>query len=172
MDADVTQAQYGNREAMARLVDVHYDAVYRFCARRIGPDSAADAAQETFLTAQNTIKRYRGEAAFRTWLLGIAHNHCRHASRKRRVESWDWTMENESAHNPEGSLVDRQALRTAMQALSPEHREVVLLHEVEGLTYEEAAQVLGIPVGTVKSRLHHAFQGLRRTLLGASEVMA
>lgn len=172
MESDVTHAQIGNREAMARIVEANYDAVFRFCARRIGPDQAADAAQETFLTAQKAIRKYRGDSSLRTWLLGIALNHCRHACRKRRTESWDWTMEHDGGHNPEGSLIDRQALRSAMQTLSAEHREVVLLHEVDGLTYEEAAQVLGIPVGTVKSRLHHAFHGLRRALQGASEVMA
>ena len=171
MDFDISHAQIGSREAMARLVEAHYDAVYRFCARRIGPELAADAAQETFLTAQKAIKRFRGDSSLRTWLFGIAHNHCRHQSRKNRTESWDWTTMEEGGHNPESSLIDRQALRTALQTLSVEHREVVLLHEVEGLTYEEAAKVLEIPVGTVKSRLHHAFLGLRRALIGA-EAMA
>ena len=172
MELDVTHAQIGSREAMARLVEAHYDAVFRFCARRIGPDQAADAAQETFVTAQKAIKRFRGESSLRTWLFGIAHNHCRHAGRRNRTESWDWTMEHDRAHNPEGSLIDREALRTAMKTLTPEHREVVLLHEVDGLTYGEAAAVLGIPEGTVKSRLHHAFLGLRKALLGAEEVLA
>lgn len=172
MEMDVTHAQIGSREAMARLVEAHYDAVFRFCARRIGPDQAADAAQETFVTAHKMIRKFRGDSSLRTWLFGIANNHCRHASRRKRAESWDWTMEHDGAHNPEGSLIDRQALRVALQSLSEEHREVVLLHEVEGLTYGEAAAVLGIPEGTVKSRLHHAFLGLRRALLGAEEVMA
>jgi RNA polymerase sigma-70 factor, ECF subfamily len=167
MDADVTLAQNGSREAMARIVGAYYDAVYRFCARRIGPDRAADAAQETFLSAQKALKKFRGEASLQTWLFGIANNHCRHIHRKHRDESWDWTMEQGATPNPEGGLIDRQALRSALQKLSAEHREVVLLHEVEGLTYEEAAKVLNIPVGTVKSRLHHAFLGLRRALQGA-----
>lgn len=172
MERDVTHAQIGDREAMARLVEANYDAVYRFCARRIGPEAAADAAQETFLTAHKAIKKFQGNSTLRTWLFGIAHNHCRHISRKNRTVTWDWTMEQSGSHNPEGSLIDRQALRTAMQTLSAEHREVVLLHEVDGLTYEEAAKVLDIPVGTVKSRLHHAFLRLRAALIGAEEVMA
>jgi RNA polymerase sigma-70 factor (ECF subfamily) len=172
MDWDVTHAQIGDREAMARLVEANYDAVFRFCARRIGPELAADAAQETFLTAQKAIKKFRNDSSLRTWLFGIAHNHCRHQSRKNRTESWDWTTMEDGGQSPENGLIDRQALRTALQGLSAEHREVVLLHEVEGLTYEEAAKVLNIPVGTVKSRLHHAFLGLRRALAGAEEVMA
>jgi RNA polymerase sigma-70 factor (ECF subfamily) len=74
--------------------------------------------------------------------------------------------------NPEGAIVDRQALKDALSTLSEDHREVVLLHEVEGLTYQEAAEVLGVPEGTVKSRLHHAFLNLRRALLGPEEVTA
>ena len=71
--------------------------------------------------------------------------------------------------NSETSIVDRHALSEALGKLSNEHREVVVLHELEGLTYEEAAHVLQIPVGTVKSRLHHAFQQMRRTLFQTEE---
>jgi RNA polymerase sigma-70 factor (ECF subfamily) len=68
------------------------------------------------------------------------------------------------APTPEGQIVDREALRIALARLSPEHREVVLLHEVDGFTYDEIAEIAGIPVGTVKSRLYHAFLNLRQTL--------
>jgi RNA polymerase sigma-70 factor (ECF subfamily) len=64
----------------------------------------------------------------------------------------------------ESQLIDRHSLQDALDKLSAEHREVVLLHEVEGLNYEEAASIIGVPVGTVKSRLHHAFANLRRSL--------
>ena len=63
--------------------------------------------------------------------------------------------------------MNKHALEQAMQKLSPEHREAVVLHELDGLTYEEAAQILGVPVGTVKSRLHHAFANLRKNLFPA-----
>lgn len=170
MEADLELARRGDREAMARLVDGNYDAVYRFLVRRVGPDLAQDLAQETFLTAHKTIKSFEGRSSLSTWLFGIAHNHVRNAVRKRKAEPVDWTMD-EPTDNPEKTLIDREALRKALRGLSDEHRDVVLLHEVEGLTYEEASTVLGIPVGTVKSRLHHAFLALRRALLGA-EVLA
>jgi RNA polymerase sigma-70 factor (ECF subfamily) len=163
MEPNLEAAREGNRQAMAHIVDTHYDAVFRFCARRIGADHAADVAQETFLAAQRQIKSFEGRSALRTWLFGIALNHCRNASRRKRLEPLDWTV-NEPADNPESTLIDREALRKALRGLSDEHREVVLLHEVDGLTYEEAASVIGIPVGTVKSRLHHAFAALRRAL--------
>jgi len=152
---------------MAEIAVEHYPAVYRFCIRRVGPDLAADAAQETFLIAQRSIRKFDGSSALSTWLFGIAHNTCRNLARKKRMDiSYEhaWTV---PAGTPgESTLVDRTALRTALNKLSPPHLEVVLLHEIEGLTYEEAAKVLGVPVGTVKSRLHHAFLNLRQLLGG------
>lgn len=145
----------------------HYDLVFRFCARRIGPDSAADAAQETFLTAQRVIGKYRGDAPLKTWLLGIAHNECRRIVRKRRLDPPPLELREDPSMNPESAWVDRQALLSAMAKLSPEHRDAVILIELDGLSYEEAGVVLGVPAGTVKSRLHYAFLILRRALFPA-----
>ncbi len=143
----------------------HYDMVYRFCARRVGIDAAADTAQETFLTAQRALANFRGASSLSTWLLGIANNECRRMSRKRRCEPPTLELtETGSAEHHEETIINRHALQQALAKLTAEHREVVLLHEVEGLSYEEAAVVLGIPVGTVKSRLHHAFSNLRKSL--------
>lgn len=146
-----------------RLAVEHYGLVFRFCARRVGVERAADAAQETFITAWKVRGRFRGTSAVTTWLLGIAHNECRRILRKSRIESAleDWLPDSSPG---EHQLVNREALRVALGQLSADHREVVLLHEVEGLTHDEAAEVLGIPVGTVKSRLHHALSNLRRAL--------
>ena len=149
----------------------HYDTVYRFCARRVGVDAAADTAQETFLTAQKAIAKFRGASSLSTWLLGIANNECRRMARKRRCEPRALELtEVGSAEHHEETIINRQALQQALAKLSGEHREVVLLHEVEGLSYEEAALVLGVPIGTVKSRLHHAFANLRKSLTEYQEV--
>ncbi|MBI5707868.1 MAG: RNA polymerase sigma factor [Armatimonadetes bacterium] len=190
MDGDLNQARRGDREAMARIVDRHYDAVFRFCARRIGADLAEDAAQETFISAQRRLRSFQGASSLSTWLFGIAHNHCRNLARKRKTEmlgAWVSIERSEAAIDPslngamdrggarpqlESQLIDREALRVALSSLSADHREVVVLHEVEGLTYEEAAEVIGIPVGTVKSRLHHAFLKLREALCLREEVTA
>ena len=173
MDDSLKRAKAGDGQALAEIVREHYALVYRFCARRIGPELAQDAAQETFLTAQKSIKRFDGRSSLSTWLLGIAHNHCRTLSRKAQRETL-WPdgdeMESTRTENSEKGIIDRQALRQAIGGLSPEHREVVLLHELEGLTYEEAAIVVGVPVGTVKSRLHYAFMQLRKALMGCEEV--
>ncbi|MBI3721020.1 MAG: RNA polymerase sigma factor [Fimbriimonas ginsengisoli] len=143
----------------------HYDAVYRFCARRIGVEHAADLAQETFLTAQRALGRYEGRSELKIWLFGIAHNECRRMARDRRLKPTPMQLdEAPDGQDAEQTLIDREALRCALDRLSPEHRQVVLLREVEGLSYEEAGKVLGIPEGTVKSRLHHAFLLLRKSL--------
>lgn len=143
----------------------HYDTVYRFCARRVGVDAAADTAQETFLTAQRALAKFRGASSLSTWLLGIANNECRRMARKRRCEAPPLELVDQSdSERHEETIINRHALQQALAKLTSEHREVVLLHEVEGLSYEEAALVLGVPVGTVKSRLHHAFANLRKSL--------
>ena len=143
----------------------YYDCVYRFCARRIGVDFAGDAAQETFLTAQKVIHRFAERSDLKTWLLGIAHNECRRQARKRRLAPEPLPLLEPGADDRDlGALVDREALRVAFAKLSPEHQQVVILKEVEGMSYEDAAKILGVPEGTVKSRLHHAFLQMRRSL--------
>jgi RNA polymerase sigma-70 factor (ECF subfamily) len=149
------------------IARTYYDCVFRFCARRIGPDAAADAAQETFVTAQRVLRKYRGDAPLKTWLLGIANNECRRLSRKRKLDPASLELKQDPSMNPESTWVDRQALTQAMQKLSPEHREAVILIELDGLSYDEASAVLGVPAGTVKSRLHYAFVTLRRSLFSA-----
>lgn len=161
------------REAMEDIVRRYYEDVWRFCARRIGPEAASDATQETFVTAQRRISDFEGRSELKTWLLGIALNHCRNLHRKARNEGpveWLRTDGREPAMDGlDSQVIDREALRTALANLSEEHREVVLMHEIDGLTYQEAAELLDIPVGTVKSRLHHAFVNLRAALRGQEE---
>jgi RNA polymerase sigma-70 factor (ECF subfamily) len=146
---------------IGQLAVSHYDQVFRFCSVRVGYHHAGDAAQETFITAQRILPKFRGESKPLTWLMGIALNECRRINRTRKDGE---PMVEFGAPTPEGQIVDREALRVALARLSPEHREVVLLHEVDGFTYDEIAEIAGIPVGTVKSRLYHAFLNLRQTL--------
>lgn len=162
---DVQSARSGERAAIGRLVSDHYDRVARFCVRRLGPELGKDAAQETFIAMQKSLKAYRGDSAFSVWLLGVAHRVCLVARRRNKEFSRlpDWM---EAGPVPEKEILDREVLRAAMLALSEEHREVVLMHEVEGLSYAEIAEILGVPEGTVKSRLHHAFSRLREKLGG------
>lgn len=150
---------------LTRWANEHYDAVFRFCARRVGHDRAADAAQETFISAQRALGRFRGDSTPLTWLLGIAQNHCRRAMRRDASRPTVTLAEHhESPIGGDGEIIDRQLLARALAELSPEHREVVILHEIEGRSHEEIALILGIPAGTVKSRLHYAFRQLRLAL--------
>ncbi len=157
------------RLEISAIAQEHYEAVFRFCARRVGQDHAADAAQETFLTAQKALKKFRGESTVSTWLFGIANNECRRLARKERLVPVTLEIDpaRPNSEHSEQEIVNKQVLHDAMQKLSPEHREAVILHELDGMTYEEAAVILGVPVGTVKSRLHHAFMNLRKSLYPA-----
>ena len=164
-----TQSRITDRTVnIAELAREHYALVYRFCVRRVGADLAADVAQETFLTAQRAKPAFRGTSEVTTWLGGIAFNECRRALRKQRREPPSIEFDAAVTPSAEAALIDRHALGQAMNRLSREHREVVVLHELDGFTYEEAAKVIGVPVGTVKSRLHHAFVQLRRSLDGGA----
>jgi len=166
MDELINQAKSGNRQAIGDLVRDNYAPVYRFCARRVGQDSAPDATQETFVIMQQAIRKFGGQSHFETWLFGIAHNVCRAISRRRRrdpISLSDW-IETPVA-DESGRTADGVDLRAALAKLSPDHQIVVLMHEIEELTYGEIAAILRIPVGTVKSRLHHAFQDLRRHMV-------
>lgn len=160
----VAQTAFGTSSLdIVEIARDYYDAIYRFCSRRVGVENACDVTQETFITAQGALKRYRGESSLITWLFGIAHNECRRFIRKSKVApqliEFDIPV-----HSGEGHWINRTCLEEALSNLSPDHREIVLLHEIEGLTYDEAALVLSVPVGTVKSRLHHAFLQLRKRL--------
>lgn len=165
MDGRIEQAKQGNREALGQLVQLHYSRVYRFCARRIGDDLAPDAAQETFVTMQKSLRGFEAKSRFDTWLLGIAHNQCRTLIRKKKLEplSLQHWMELQAPQVGD-QLLNREALRCALEKLSDEHREVIFLHEIEGLRYAEIAEILDIPEGTVKSRLYHAFRDMRKYL--------
>ncbi|MBA3725991.1 MAG: RNA polymerase sigma factor [Armatimonadetes bacterium] len=163
MDHVAERAARGDREALAKVVTEHYSGVFRFCSRLLDAQRAEDAAQETFLRAGKLIQSFRHESAIRTWLFGIALNVCRNERRKMKptlpLQDWD-----HAPSTPDKSVIAAHLLREAMAQLDADHRDVVVLHEMEGLTYDECAQALGIPIGTVKSRLHYAFVRLRELL--------
>lgn len=165
MDEKINRAKSGEKSALNSLVIEHYPRVFRFCARRLGDDLGQDAAQETFITMHKQIKGFQAKSSFETWLLGIAHNQCRNMARSRKRDpiSLDHALEVGGA-DPAGQLTENHSLKFALGTLSEEHREVVLLHEIEGLSYLEISEIVGIPEGTVKSRLYHAFKNLRLQL--------
>ncbi len=171
----VQRIQTGNREAFADLLDIYETRVYRLALRFTGsvPD-AEDVTQEIFLAVYKGLGNFKGNSALGTWIYRVAMNHCLEYRRKRRLEtlpldeeialvSQDWRDDPvQSANKKELSA----KVEAALNSLSPLHRDVIVLHEFQGLTYQEVAAALDVPVGTVKSRLSNAFRRLRDLLGG------
>ncbi|MEU5684431.1 RNA polymerase sigma factor [Streptomyces venezuelae] len=165
-------------EQFAALFDRHADAVYRYAARRLGPEAAEDLMSDTFTTAFKERHRYDlARADARPWLFGIATNL---VSRHRRAEARRFkALAKVPAPVPHDEPVAdlavaragaeglRGDLAAALAGLSARHRDVVLLVAWADLDYEEAAEALGVPVGTVRSRLHRARSTLREALGGS-----
>jgi RNA polymerase sigma-70 factor, ECF subfamily len=136
-------------------------------------DDAADAVQEAFVKAFRTLDRLQEGSGFGPWFRTILRNHCldRLRSPRRRDERWtERTVDRTVWSEAEGAGgVEREqlsaAVRSALAALSPEHRAILVLREMEGLGYAEIAAATGIPAGTVASRLHHARAALREVLV-------
>lgn len=174
------RARDGDRRAFGELVRRHQDRVFRFLLRLTGSrDDAHDLAQEAFLRAWQALPGWRPEAKFATWLFGIARNAAIDLLRRRGVVE-TIAAENlperpDTSSEPFARLDATQRLallERALAALSPEHREILLLREVENMPYDEIALTLAVGEGTVKSRLARArtavMQEFRR-LAGESE---
>lgn len=166
--------QQGDREAFADFVDRYGGTVHRLARRYTRCEAdAEDLTQEVFVDLCRGIGGFRGEAKLSTWVYRIALNHClKHRGRRQLPDSVpldDLPLAAGDDYDPErqaarGDL--SRAVGEALETLSEHHRDVVLLHEIHGLTYVECADILGVPVGTVKSRLSNAFVRLRDRLGG------
>nr|WSX78871.1 RNA polymerase sigma factor [Streptomyces sp. NBC_00899] len=177
-DARVIARSRDEPEQFAALFDRYADAVHRYVARRIGPEAAEDLMAETFTTAfqrRHTYDLTRADA--RPWLFGIATNLMgRHRrAEARRLKALAKVPEPVQHEEPvadravarAGATGVRRELAAALARLSARHRDVVLLVAWGDLGYEEAAQALGVPVGTVRSRLNRARKKLREALGGS-----
>jgi RNA polymerase sigma-70 factor, ECF subfamily len=159
----VRAALSGDLRAFERIVERHRDVVYRVIARLVADDAEAeDLTQDTFLRAFHRLERYRGDAPFRTWLLRIAHNAAVTHVTSRRAAAQPLEVVQEQLPDP-GTPAERlerrerlNRLDTKVKGLSPGHRAVLVLRDIEGLSYDEIARVTDSPVGTVKARLHRA----------------
>ena len=166
----VERSRRGDLEAFDRLVAAHQDRIYHTAYRITGnADDAQDAAQETFVKAFRALPRYRHEAAFGTWLYRIAVNAALDIVRRRppAPASLEDVILPAAAHNPDAEAEREEVQRRvhrALQRLSPDHRIVIVLRDLQGLAYEEIAEVLRVPVGTVRSRLSRARDALRPLL--------
>jgi RNA polymerase sigma-70 factor (ECF subfamily) len=170
----------GDDAAFDELVRRHRNGVYRFVRWHLGAPGgeAEDVTQDVLIEVLRCLPRYEGRSRLRTWMLGLAHNVCR---RRRRGSGGarGFYVASGTADEVLRTVADATAdldallarrevqaqVRSAIDRLGPEHREVVLLREIEGLSYGEIAGVLQIPVGTVRSRLHNARVELGTCLL-------
>jgi RNA polymerase sigma-70 factor (ECF subfamily) len=169
----VARLRAGDLRAFEELVIAHQHRVFGVALRMLGNRAEAEEiAQETFLRAHRALPEFRGEARLHTWLYAIASRLClnRLAAPDRRLARGD-DAALAAAASPEpdaAAALERSeleaALRDAIAALSDERRIVVILRDLEGLSYEEIAEVLAIEPGTVRSRLHRARLDLKSKL--------
>jgi RNA polymerase sigma-70 factor (ECF subfamily) len=179
----VERAQRGESRAYDELVTRHRGRIYAMIRNMIHQETEAwDLSQEVFIKAWRALPRFEAKAKFSTWLYRIAHNVVYDFTRKRKIESVgelnDEIFDREridpaSATTPaSGDAPDtslslgelRIKIEAALARLSPEHREVVILKDVQGLAYKEIADVMSCSIGTVMSRLYYARQKLQTML--------
>src|SRR5437660_3610482 len=172
-EALLERARRGDRDAFASIVTRHQDELYTMALRLLGtPHDAADVVQETFLRAYSRLPELRGPTV-RAWLFRVALN-CSHDVQRRAIRRPSQPLEDaegnvlelpDPAIGPEASALARErlgAVRDALMTLPTDFRAAVVLRDVNDLSYEEMAEALRIPVGTVRSRLNRA-----RTMLAA-----
>lgn len=141
----------------------HLESIFRYCHRMTGSqEEAEDLAQETLLSALKQTESFRGEADLRSWLFGIAHHKVSHHLRRRAIERLFVPV---ARQEPEFS--GEMAVQELIDSLPPRQREAFLLVKVEGFTSLEAAEILGIPNGTVKHRVYVAVRRLQESLLAS-----
>jgi RNA polymerase sigma-70 factor (ECF subfamily) len=168
------RARDGDHEAFTAVVRL-YDRRLRGLAYRVlgDPDGMDDALQEAYVRAFRALPRFRGDARIGTWLFRITYNACLdELARKRKVTHvpLDELVEQASAGPEPGEAYGARAeLASAFAALSEDERAVAFLVDVEGFDYSGAAQILGVPVGTVASRLNRARRALRSALRPVGE---
>ena len=161
----------GDEEALRVLYATYGRRLYAYACRLTGSlTMAEEVLQDSLLAAWKGAGAFRGEARALTWLLGIVHRQALNATRRK---SWPVTALEEAATvadgrvTPEGQVeaTERyQALQVALSRLSPEHREVIVLREIDGCEYQEIAERIGIPLGSVMSRLFYARKKLQTML--------
>ncbi len=181
-DTQLVQAsRQGGQDAFALLVQRHQRRVFTMVLRMLQDDEeASEITQEAFFAAWQGLPSFRGEARFATWLYRIAYNcSLRQLERRKRERSLQAVMQAEQV--PEGmnkekqaedsrELRDRQAMvREQLEQLPPQYRSVLILRHLQDLTYEEMAEVLSMPVDTIKTHLFQARNLLKQRLLASTD---
>ncbi len=154
----VERAKDGDREAMNDLLGRHYDRLYSICYRIAGDHAdASDACQEALLAIVRGLDRFDGRSTFKTWSYRVASNACLDELRRKKrrpVAVADSMVENRATEpGVDQQVADRVTVADALPALPEEFRVPVVLRDVAGFDYAEIAEVLGVPPGTVRSRI-------------------
>ena len=176
----------GDVNAFETLVKEYEKNVYNLALRMTGnSEDAADMSQEAFIKAYNSLSSFRGDSKFSVWLYRIVSNVCLDYLRSRtRKPTVSLSTENDDGEEVELDIADesqspellldrsltRDAVRRGLAALPPDHREILLLREIQGLSYEEIAAALGLEAGTVKSRIFRARKKLCSVLIKAGNI--
>jgi len=174
IDRSVIEAlRKGEERAYALVIDELHAPVYRWLLRLSrNSGTAEDLTQETFLALWQGVGSFQGRAKFKTWVFGIAYRQFLRWRDKRTVQTVELAEDDQSDRTDLSDLLaeseERAAIRRAVYSLPDQYREVVCLAHFDGLSHRECAEVLNIPVGTVKSRMNSAFKLLREKL-GESE---
>jgi RNA polymerase sigma factor (sigma-70 family) len=181
-DAEVIARSLVDRGAFEAIFDRHFDAVHRFASGRVGAQEAADVAAETFARAFDRRHRFRPDrSSALPWLFGIAVNVCRERSRRSgrgeraatrlatRSELIAEPFESASAERLDAERL-RPELAAALQRLSDDEYALIMLATESDLSYQQMADLLGIPIGTVRSRLARARKRIRLSLSSTEDV--
>ena len=178
----IAECLAGQREAFGQLVNRYQARLYNAALRLVdNPEDAADVVQDAFLNAFQSLRSFKGDAEFFTWLYRIAFNASISLKRKKKVVirldaagegGAGVEIEDPSESVRPGIALERREedslLHAALTRLSEEHRDVLMMKDIEGMKYEEIAEILGVPIGTIRSRLHRARLELR-DLLGSDD---
>ncbi len=172
--AFVAMALRGHPDAFATLVERYDRAVYHLAYRTLqDPEEARDATQEAFFKAFRSLRTFKPGSKFSTWIFAITyHACCDRLNRRKRYAGSELPERADPSPGPEDraiALDDARRLRAAIDALPEKYRTAITLFHLQGKQYEEIAEVLGLPLGTVKTHLFRAKEQLRR-LLGEMEV--
>ncbi len=178
----VARARRGDQEAFGALVEANQGRIYNLTLRMTGsPEDALDLSQEAFLNAWRGLDKFQGDSSFSTWLYRLASNACidflRREKRRKDISmtvSLDDEEEERQAelpdhrHSPEQEVERRELredIRRGLMSLSEEHRQVLVMRELSGMSYAEIGAVLKLEEGTVKSRIARARVALRKILV-------
>lgn len=166
----IQKAQHGDRDAFARLLERYQKPVYHQALRIVSnPEDAADMTQEAFFKAWQGLPGFQGDSSLATWLYRLTNNVCIDFLRREKKRKGDASLDDEArdfasaltdpAPTPQRALEKKElqrAVADGLAHLSEDHRQVLVLREINGLSYEEIAQVLDLSPGTVKSRIARA----------------